>query len=1205
MEVIEDEDDIKDRQRTGLTLDQPVLMENYTPSLDEVNRLVDENKPIPLETTKPDESPKSLRPDKTGKARKLSPIRSKLRKRVQTTNLRIRRKHSRSPIGKRRRRADMASKLHKVTMAHVKEVEKMGSLTEADLPRLREKWKTSCKDIMQGAPPRLPPFRVITHRIPLIDDKKRYKYRLPKCPDALKPQLMEKIKRYTAAGWWERVHTDQAAPMLCIPKKTGKLRTPIDLRQRNENTVKDVTPLPDQDQIRMDVARAKIRSKIDFSDAYEQVRVHKDDLMKTAFATIYGTYISHTMAIGDCNAPATFQQIMNHIFRDYIGIFVHAYLDDVFVYSDSIDDHEKHLELIFKAIREAEFYLKEEKCELYAESVECLGHIIDKKGLHADSDKMSKIRNWRVPNNYNEVQKFLGLIQYLAHFLPDISSYTGPLSGMCANGRPFAWRPIHQKCFEMIKHICCSTPILKPIDPSKDEPIWVICDASITGVGAMYGQGPTWQTCRPAGFMSRKFTSAQQSYIVSEQENLAILEALLKWEDKLIGRRINIVTDHGSLVHLKTKPRLSNRQIRWMEFMSRFDFNIQYVEGKLNKVADALSRYHEHDSWEKEDLPPEEYVNADARLDPDHEDIPWVRLLELQQPAAELNALRREGKRPSRRQRRLSIGHEAEGGSSHKDEPVDHRQHVGEEDPTVFSSHNRGESLHQAMNQNDSFIEAIKHSYQSDALFAKVMAAPEDHQAFTIEDGLIWTNNPGLEQVVCLPKGKYGQQSIRGAVLEQAHQVVGHFGQQRTADYIRRWYWWPTMHPDTQLFCKTCTTCQRTKTSNQAPAGTLHTLPIPNRPWQSIGMDFIGPFPDYDEYDYLWVVICRLTSMVHLIPVSAGLTASQLSRIYLDRVVRYHGLPESIVSDRDAKFTSKWWRELHRLLGAKLLMSTSFHPQTDGATERANRSIGQIFRASLRPDQGDWYDKIPMVEFAINSSINSTTGYAPFELNYAYMPTMINQVSVDQGSSPGVKAFAQQALYNIAAAHDAIIASRVFQRHYANARRRPELKINEDDLVYLSTKNLSLPKGRVSKLLPKYIGPYKVVRAMPETSNYDIELPEELVKRRIHPRFHVSLLKPHHANDDALFPNRTSVEAYDFGAPNDAEWYVDEITAHRWDGRKVEFQVHWNLGDTTWEPFDNCKQLKALDEYLALQGVSDWKALSRKTKSQAQRTTRR
>jgi hypothetical protein len=316
------------------------------------------------------------------------------------------------------------------------------------------------------------------------------------------------------------------------------------------------------------------------------------------------------------------------IFRDFIGIFLHVYLDDLFVYSESIDEHERHLGRVFEKIREHKFYLREEKCELYAETVDCLGHKIDKRGLHADSDKMSKIRDWRVPRNFNEVQRFVGLVQYLAQFLPDITAFTSPLTGMCQSGQPFVWRPIHQRCFEMIKRACCKTPVLVPVNPKKDEPIWVICDASVHGVGAMYGQGPTWQSCRPAGFMSRKFTDAQRNYRTFEHETIAILEALLKWEDKLIGFRINIVTDHEALRFLQTQRRLSSRQMRWMEYLSRFNYHIHYVKGTLNKVADALSRYYESDTW-YDVHPITEYVDADVRLDPDHEDLPTDRSQEV------------------------------------------------------------------------------------------------------------------------------------------------------------------------------------------------------------------------------------------------------------------------------------------------------------------------------------------------------------------------------------------------------------------------------------------------------------------------------------------------------------------------------------------------------------------------------------------------
>jgi hypothetical protein len=240
-----------------------------------------------------------------------------------------------------------------------------------------------------------------------------------------------------------------------------------------------------------------------------------------------------------------------------------------------------------------------------------------------------------------------------------------------------------------------------------------------------------------------------------------------------------------------------------------------------------------------------------------------------------------------------------------------------------------------------------------------------------------------------------------------------------------------------------------------------------------------------------------------------------------------------------------------------------------------------------------------MCEFAINASINDSTGFALFELNHGYMPAIMTQVKSDAETPPGIKAFAHQALQNIAAAHDSIIASRVFQRHYANTRRRDEPKINENDLVYLSTKNLSLPKGRVGKLLLHFIGPYRVVQAKPETSSYELDLPDELVKHRIHPVFHVNRLRPHQPNDDAMFPNRTSPDVYDFGTP-DMEWLVEDIIGHHWEGQKLTFQVRWNLGDTTWEPMSSCKELAALDRYLALMGVDNPKALPKQAARRAQ-----
>jgi Reverse transcriptase (RNA-dependent DNA polymerase)/RNase H-like domain found in reverse transcriptase len=459
-------------------------------------------------------------------------------------------------------------------------------------------------------------------------------YYLPKFPDSMRKPLAKKIAKYCRAGWWCSAWAEQAALMLIVPKKVGTIHTVINAVKHNANTVKDVTLFPDQDLIQLDVAWAKYCSKIDLSDAYEQAWVEPEDVWKTTFVMVQGVYESLVMQQGDCNAPSTFQRLMNSIFQNYIGIFVHAYLDNIFVFSDMIEEHQKHLELMFNKLCKHSLYLHAEKCELYAKKVECLSHMIDEHSLHADSNKMACIWEWKTPCNYHEVQRFLGLMQYLAHFLPDISVYTSLQSVMTKNSTSFLWWLLHDHCFHMIKHICCTTLVLKPIDPESPEPIWVICDASVFGTGVMYGQGPEWQTYHPAGFLSKTFSDAQRNYCTFEHETIAILEALLKWEDKLISRCIHIVTDNKALEFFQTKCWLSARQTWWMEYLSCFNFDIRYVKGKLNKVADALSHYHQFNSWDDTPLV-QHYVFADIHLDPNHEDLPWDWHLEMKNQVIE------------------------------------------------------------------------------------------------------------------------------------------------------------------------------------------------------------------------------------------------------------------------------------------------------------------------------------------------------------------------------------------------------------------------------------------------------------------------------------------------------------------------------------------------------------------------------------------
>jgi hypothetical protein len=199
-------------------------------------------------------------------------------------------------------------------------------------------------------------------------------------------------------------------------------------------------------------------------------------------------------------------------------------------------------------------------------------------------------------------------------------------------------------------------------------------------------------------------------------------------------------------------------------------------------------------------------------------------------------------------------------------------------------------------------------------------------------------------------------------------------------------------------------------------------------------MDFIGPLPITNKgFDFIWTVICRLTGMVHIIPITMSIGTAALADKYLHEVVRLHGVAQSIVSDRNSQFTSKFWTKVQQLLSTKLLMLTAFHPKTDGATECVNRVINNILRAIIQPDQTDWVDKLPMAEFAINSSHNKSTGFAPFKVNYRYLPTLQGLLdTIPDDVKPSIWAYADKACEHLCQAHNSIIASRVFQTYYAN-----------------------------------------------------------------------------------------------------------------------------------------------------------------------------
>ena len=480
--------------------------------------------------------------------------------------------------------------------------------------------------------------------------------------------------------------------------------------------------------------------------------------------------------------------------------------------------------------------------------------------------------------------------------------------------------------------------------------------------------------------------------------------------------------------------------------------------------------------------------------------------------------------------------------------------------------------------------DCIRGQYANDPFFKVILDKPGSFPNFEINDGLVFMKSNG-DRLLGIPDIQIEGKKIRMFLIANAHIILAHLGPKKTLTYLRDSCWWKTIQEDVQKFCESCQKCLMNKPNNHQPYGLLQTLPVPSRPWESIGIDFMGPLPEsknrLGKFDTITVVIDHLTSMVHLIPSRSDYKAKVIAELVYENIYKLHGLPARIISDRDSYFTSTFWQTLHRLIGTELRMSSSYHPQTDGSTERANRTIGQMLRMCIDKEQKNWANQLPAIEFAINSARSETTGYAPFFLNYGRMPrTMLFN---ENSEYPGVKKFAQQIKNAIINAHDAIIATRVKQTRNANRKRIPAPFV-ENDLVYISTQNMSLPKGKARKLFPKFVGPYKINKDY-GNDTFGIDLPAELKKRGLHSKFHASLLRLHIPNDDRRFPGRDFEKIDAFGKTE--EWTVEKIVRHHGKGLSTNFEVLWKLGDKSWFTYTEIKHLTALEQYLDLLDVKD------------------
>ena len=1107
-------------------------------------------------------------------------------------------------------------------------------LLEDELDQLRDELRRDAADLCQdGARAELPPLRAVNHTIPVIDESKIYSWRPSKCPDAMRPLWHEKKKAYLDSGRWRMASGTNASPMLMIPKPPRdpndgelRLRTVVDKRQQNANTHKLTAPLPDIDGILRNVVKHKYRSLIDGKDAYEQIRVVPEHVPRTLFTTPDGTMVSLVLQQGDINGPATYQAVMNHIFAPYIGVFMDVYLDDIVIYSNTVEDHMKHIWLVFEILRREKFFLGADKMNFFATKLKILGHIIDDRGIAMDPHKVDSVVNWKVPTNKSLLSSFLGAVGFLAPDCEGIRIPMGILAPMTSTSKPWNWTDTHQRAFEQVKEIIHRHRDNRRIalDYSEGAPaINLVTDASLTGASGYISQGNDFATANVVTFWSGKFNSAQQNYPVHEQELLAIIESLKRFRPLLYGTDFRICTDHKALEFLMGQKNLSPRQSRWLDVLNEFKFKIHYVPGETNVFADALSRIYSDEPLGIERASTE-YVGEDGAGTPIMSRGPEVTRPVYTGAAAVIDFTPRRSARLAENPKAPGTYKEkkrrarAPPTETEKDSPKErdgdlisqwsqtpsagpqgsYNQCYPEGAPT--SEHReeaiaRGTVMSTAGESGMEMPGCMRGRYVEDPYFKRIFAAPDQFQHFRYVDGLLYKVTEEGLYLLYIPDIMVGSRQIREVLLRHAHSILAHLGTRKTVEYLRGEVWWPEMVSDTAAYCRTCGVCAMTKSATTRPLGLLQPMPVPCRPWQYIGIDFVGPLPASDNrhgsFDMICVIIDQLTSMVHLVPTMQTYGAAEIAEVVFEHVYKLHGLPERIISDRDTLFTSIFWRKLHELLGTELRLSSAYHPQTDGATERANRTMTQMLRQCVRPDQKDWAKRLPVIELAMNTARSETTGFSPFFMNYGQMPRSL--VWSSESEYPGVQAFAERMKEAIMMAHDAIIGARASQVVQANKHRR-EARFKVGDLVYLSTKNLSLPKGRARKLVPKYLGPFPISKSLKEGATYQLELSKELKARGLNNAFHASLLRPHLANDDRRFPGRQFHQLPGFGE-QPREWAVDRFLSHVGKGAEAEFEVQWSTGDVTWVPYKDVKHLQAYTEYCEALGISNIRQLHDQT----------
>lgn len=1075
-------------------------------------------------------------------------------------------------------------KVFSVTIEDIDEaLNKIGS---PDLNTIPEEFK-SWRDVFSPKNgDKLPPHRQYDHEIRLQEGAS-----VPFGPlysmsrnelEALKVWLEENLKK----GFIRPSSSPAASPVLFVKKPGGGLRFCVDYRALNHLTIKDRYPLPLTKESLNNLKGMKFFTKIDIISAFNLVRIKEGQEYLTAFRTRFGLFESLVMPFGMTGAPATFQRFINDTLKEYLDIFCTAYLDDILIYSKTRTEHVEHVGKVLDALRKAKLYAKLSKCEFMKSETTFLGLIVGKDGIRMDPEKIRTITEWQTPKNLTDVQAFIGFANFYRRFVKGFSVIIASMVNLTKKNVPFSWSTVCQEAFDRLKKAFTEAPILTSFDWEKE--IIVETDASDYVSAGVLSQYDDNGVLKPVAFFSKKHSTTECNYEIYDKELLAIIRCFEEWRPELEGAPspIKVITDHKNLEYFTTTKLLNRRQARWSEFLSRFNFKITYRPGKQGAKPDALTRRSEDLPKEGDDrlLHQSQIMLKRENLDPDL--FPALTLpgpptpsdpVPLSDPATLSDQVPPTDpvpppdpiSPPPKRVRFAATtrSQATRSNSPHPPEPEPIRTLIREPAPSPELPDPLPESP-VLMEIPENLKTLFEEGYASDPLPLSVLESlrkgSSRHSKIQLAD--CNENNGRLYYRGKLYIPDYAP--LKAALLRLYHEspAAGHPHRTRTFELLSRDYYWPDYYDYVKRWVRNCHSCHRAAPNRRGQKGVLRPLPIPQRAWQHISIDFITHLPLSSGYDAILVIVDRLTKMKHFLPCHGTCNSEGVARLFLKHVWKIHGLPLSIISDRGAQFIAEFWKHVCKRLGISVKLSTAFHPETDGQTERVNAMLEQYLRSYVSYLQDDWAEWLALAEFSLNTAWSESSKMTPFFANYGFHPRLGFEPA-PVTNSPAVRDAEElvQKMSDISTyLQTELNASQARYAKNADSRRTPARRYSPGDLVWLNARNIKTLRPQ-KKLDHKNLGPFKVLEVISPYA-YKLELPASM---RNHPVFNVNLLNP--ASDDPV-PGQRNPPPPPVEVEGIEQFEVEEILNSRVErrgrgGPRLKYTVKWiGYDDPTEEP---------------------------------------